>query len=433
MEKIQISNFAGLRDVELEVSRVTGLIGPEASGKSIIARLLYFFREMASLLPQAVMLGRESGQYNAECRERFQRYFPIGSGGAADFDITYTNTNTTGSEHVRVKFCGMPAARQDALSLEWSEFYPRAMERLKRRRDELFGSLEEGDEYAAKEARTKLIKEYDGQAREVLGPWSSYEQMFIPAGRAFFSQVQASIFTTLHGGESPDPFLAAFGSLLELTKPRLDEEGFYDLVKPDAFQAIRPSIKEILHAELGRAKGQEFLQFGDGRRVKLAQVSSGQQEALPIVRLLALIFSTSNWRGRALYIEEPEPHLFPSTQKQIVELIGSVFRARKDELCLVVTTHSPYILTSFNNLLQAGKLWKDLIPKGDTRTAWQLSRTIRGSFDPGEVCFYALEEGRARPIMDPGTGLIDASYIDQVSNDIAIEFDQLLAEGNEKP
>jgi hypothetical protein len=37
------------------------------------------------------------------------------------------------------------------------------------------------------------------------------------------------------------------------------------------------------------------------------------------------------------------------------------------------------------------------------------------------------------PIVDPGTGLIDASYIDQVSNDIAIEFDQLLAEGNEKP
>ena len=257
--------------------------------------------------------------------------------------------------------------------------------------------------------------------------------MFIPAGRAFFSQVQASIFTTLHGGESPEPFLTAFGSLLESTKARLDERGFYDPVKPDAFQGIRSSIKEILHAELGRAKGQEFLQFGDGRQAKLAQASSGQQEALPILRLLALIFSMPGWRDRSLYIEEPEAHLFPSTQKQIVELIGRVFRCRKDELCLVVTTHSPYILTSFNNLLQAGKLWKDANAKRDRRAGARLPKIIRGSFNPGEVCFYALEEGRAMPIVDPGTGLIDASYIDQVSNDIAIEFDQLLAEGNEKP
>ncbi len=48
MEKLLIHNFAGLKEVTIEVSPITGFIGPQASGKSVIAKLLYFFREIGS-------------------------------------------------------------------------------------------------------------------------------------------------------------------------------------------------------------------------------------------------------------------------------------------------------------------------------------------------------------------------------------------------
>ncbi len=99
-------------------------------------------------------------------------------------------------------------------------------------------------------------------------------------------------------------------------------------------------------------------------------------------------------------------------------------------MSLVITTHSPYILTSINNLLQAGKLYG----AADPPTKRKLNQILpeSNSFKPGEVAFYALEDGHAKSILDPETGLIDATAIDQVSDDIAVQFDELLAEANEK-
>ncbi len=113
-----------------------------------------------------------------------------------------------------------------------------------------------------------------------------------------------------------------------------------------------------------------------------------------------------------------------------MELMAQAFRARNGEMCIVLTTHSPYILTSVNNLLQAGKLYAP----ASKETAKKLMQIIpkKRRFSPGDVGFYALQDGRARSILDGETGLIDADVIDQVSNDIAIQFDQLLSEGNEK-
>ena len=433
MEKLSINNFAGLKQVSIELSPVTGLIGPQASGKSVTAKLLYFFREIASRLPAAATDGLGAAQYKADCCKRFTRYFPFDSSGVPDFQITYSTRN----QHVRVVFEKDQPASPGGVGLEWSDFYTSAIEKFAARKQELLASLAETDKDAVNNAQRTLRQEYDEEAAKILGPWSKYEQIFIPAGRAFFSQVRASVFTRLESGESLDPFMVAFGSLLEQSKSVLETRGFFGSAEPLApdvtrrFDSLRSSFKEILHAQLGRVEKQDFLQFDDGRRVKLAQASSGQQEALPLLLLLARFVSLGHARGRAVYIEEPEAHLFPSTQKLIVELMARAFRARKGEMRLVITTHSPYILTSINNLLQAGKLYAKAKPDAERRIK-QLVPKSR-SFTPGEVGFFALQDGSSNSILDAETGLINAAAIDQVSNDIAIQFDQLLSEANEKP
>lgn len=62
MERLLASNFAGLKSVELEIRPVTGFVGPQASGKSVLAKLLYSFREIASRLPAAVLNGQDGPQ-----------------------------------------------------------------------------------------------------------------------------------------------------------------------------------------------------------------------------------------------------------------------------------------------------------------------------------------------------------------------------------
>ncbi|MEK0188739.1 hypothetical protein [Microcoleus anatoxicus] len=39
-EKLTVKNFAGITDLELEIKRINILIGPQASGKSVCAKLL---------------------------------------------------------------------------------------------------------------------------------------------------------------------------------------------------------------------------------------------------------------------------------------------------------------------------------------------------------------------------------------------------------
>jgi len=426
MEKLRINNFAGLKSVELEIPPVLGLIGPQASGKSIIAKLLYFFRQIASRLPNGVLIGQDGPQYKADCLKRFSRYFPIENPELADFEITYVIKD----QQVRVKFAKLKGAESPSLGLEWSNIYDEVLEKRGNQRIDMVSSS--GDFAEFKTAYNALSDDVERDILKALGPCGNFEQIFIPAGRAFFSQVQSTIFTQFAEGESPEPFMAEFGALLERTKSSLELGGYFDptsgeIAMPDSLQ---DEIEKILHAQFRRVERQEFLEFTGGRRVKLAQASSGQQEALPLLVLLAQSVLLPHKRGRVVYIEEPEAHLFPSAQKFITELIAQVFRAWEGNMSLVLTTHSPYILTSVNNLLQAEKLYWGASKEAAARLARIIPRMR--TFRPGEVAFYALQDGNATSIVNPETSLIEADMIDQVSNDIAIQFDELLSEGNEK-
>src|SRR5580658_9230930 len=127
MEKLIVKNFAGLKSVELEIRPVTGFIGPQASGKSVIAKLLYFFRQIASRLPFAVQEGQDGPQYKAEClNKRFSRYFPVENTGVSDFEITYRSQGN----YARVTFTTRKSANEPSLGLEWSSFFDSVFEKF---------------------------------------------------------------------------------------------------------------------------------------------------------------------------------------------------------------------------------------------------------------------------------------------------------------
>jgi hypothetical protein len=274
----------------------------------------------------------------------------------------------------------------------------------------------------------KVLTEYlvESLGRSI-GREAAFNQLFIPAGRSFFSNIQSNIFSILSSNNTLDPFLRSFGSTYETIKNlgiqyEVDVEDKYT---KDILEEINRLIEQSLCGKHIQEKGKDFLEVADGRRISIANSSSGQQETLPLtIMLAALPFLASPPVGHTVYIEEPEAHLFPSAQRNIVELIATVFNSRKKQLQFFITTHSPYVLTALNNLLQAGLLYEE----SSEDIQHQLEKIVSRykSLDVDYLSAYVLSDGKCNSIVCPDTGLIDARVIDSVSDELAIEFDQLL-------
>lgn len=58
----------------------------------------------------------------------------------------------------------------------------------------------------------------------------------------------------------------------------------------------------------------------------------------------------------------------------------------------------------------------------------QISRHVPKTrfLKPGEIAVYSLANGYCKFIIDEETGLIDTNIINEVSNELAIQFDELL-------
>ncbi|MED0655678.1 AAA family ATPase [Anoxybacillus geothermalis] len=156
--------------------------------------------------------------------------------------------------------------------------------------------------------------------------------------------------------------------------------------------------------------------FGDEPKFS----SSGQQE---VVWILLLIFTVILERQRVfMVIEEPEAHLYPSAQKEMVALFALLLNATDNTL--VITTHSPYILSAFNIYLYAAKIGEKL----DRRAEPIVDRKLRLS--PERLKAYMLEsEGgrfRYRSIIDDELRLIQAEAIDEASSAINRVLDELM-------
>lgn len=123
-----------------------------------------------------------------------------------------------------------------------------------------------------------------------------------------------------------------------------------------------------------------------------------------------------------MYIEEPEAHIFPSTQKDFVYSLVSLLNGKTKHSC-VIATHSPYIMTSFNNLIQAGQIAKE----SDEKAKKVKERfTTRQLLRYDDVAAFSMHDGQATSILDKEYGLISADALDAASQDISDDFNFLI-------
>ena len=111
----------------------------------------------------------------------------------------------------------------------------------------------------------------------------------------------------------------------------------------------------ILQGEvtIGRTRrgSPEFLYRPDGWRdsLRLMNASSMVSELAPIVLYLRHVMGP----GEVLIIEEPESHLHPAKQVELVRLLAAAVRAG---LRVIVATHSEWMLDELTNLVRLSDL-----------------------------------------------------------------------------
>ena len=124
----------------------------------------------------------------------------------------------------------------------------------------------------------------------------------------------------------------------------------------------------------------------------------------------------------SLFLEEPEANIYPETQYELVKwLVASINNGNNNSI--FIATHSPYILTSFNNLIQAGNSAMSNPDKRNEINAVMETETFV-NFD--EIGVFEVKDGTIEDIKDYDLHLIDANSIDGVSDRIQAQFSKLL-------
>ena len=154
--------------------------------------------------------------------------------------------------------------------------------------------------------------------------------------------------------------------ILELPEP-LDRRG-----RPSRYDSVVRRFEKDIRAEIGVDKK------SDGRDVIVARTSEGQfpmarsssmlSELAPLLLVLKSPYSYIDH----LTIDEPEAHLHPEMQIRLASFLAELVNSG---LRLVLTTHSDFFVTQFNNMMR----FAELSASGDVAKSHDLPRLERST------------------------------------------------------
>ncbi|MED4299309.1 AAA family ATPase [Geobacillus stearothermophilus] len=430
MARIRIEQFGPVELFDEEIADVTVLIGPQASGKSTISKLIFFFQSIPDEWVNYLLSVRQTEEHNPffEFNKRLRRKF-VGYFGTTkhmkpfhiryEYDVQKFVRLDLKDGYVQIHF-------SDPLKREIQENFLHVV-KLKK---EMQYEQQQLDDFwnvsSWKVRQQNILETVKASIAEVFG--DSKTPIFIPAGRSLVATLSDQLQDI--NPQQLDVLTEQFIERINLLK-KMFSHSFEEIIEDRKkfstekidFEAIRLAIKMIEGVMKGKYMFSDYgerIFFNEREYTKLKFSSSGQQE---VVWILLLIFTVILERQRVfMVIEEPEAHLYPNAQQEMVALFALLLNVTNSTL--VITTHSPYILSAFNIYLYAAKIGRKL----DGRANPIVDRKLRLS--PERLKAYMLEsEGgrfRYRSIIDDELRLIQAEAIDEASSAINRVLDELM-------
>lgn len=452
MEKLIVTNFLNIKHIELDLGKINILIGPQAQGKSVVAKLVYFFKN--SIVEYFKFLIHDRNNFDTFLLNKFKNIFPQIYWIEQDFEITYHIYNCSLILKYKKEFKGnqfvidgnidISLKKRTSSKEEYNNQYleVRNLDLALKALQNRLASMEAVSENISD---IEDLKQISIDLKEIINKKNQYEDflkkidkiiqikikepliyrfLFIPSGRSFFSFLKENIFSLVETFQF-DYFIKAFGDIYNRSDTKYE---YQNRVQKNNYSPIIDVLsKRILKGKYIYDEQEiDFITSDDGRKIRLVDASSGQQEALPIIVLLS-VFGLSN-DDCYFFIEEPEAHLFPETQNDIVNLMSLIFNITGKRHSFFITTHSPYILTAFNTLIQAGNTYKKIIADKREDQLQELFQIVPENqmLDINDVRVYSLQNGEIESIINEEFQVIDTNVIDEISNFTGNQFDKLL-------
>jgi len=288
-------------------------------------------------------------------------------------------------------------------------------------------------------AKNALISKMNAAVNKMF--FDERETLFFPAGRnitvSYPEQFQLLFFGELktalnHGAETNTidiNLIKEFVSYSKFLADYFNEEK--QNVENTPFRKLVSSIvSQILHGDYKNENGKERIFYSETEFVPLNISSSGQQEVIRIIQDALYVLNEKQKASRI--IEEPETHLFPKAQKLLIELL--ILVANKTNSQLIITTHSPYVQSTFNNMLYYTKVVKEQPGKKSEIEGFFSTDKLKTAakecmnIDPDKFQAYSLKVGSevyCKSILDDETQLIGDNAIDEETENINNDFDFL--------
>lgn len=395
MKHLIIKNLGPINAIEMEMKRVNLIIGPQSSGKSSVLKVACYctWVEKRISVEQNPDKFAEPGYF-----ERYLVSFHKLEGFVRqDTYIEYE------SDIMKFSF----SKESEAFRFEWKN-------RWDYRKSKISYIPAERNIVAAIPNWFE-VNMANNNIRNFMADWELARKNFTDSDRLDILNLGVSYFYDTKSKE--DKMQVAQGKFLNFTNT---SSGLQSLVPLYVFLKYFTERFFLKEEEEGNVIGEEIKKHL--AEVISSEVFSGSKSKEDADKFSALFSNFTKVNNCNIFLEEPEENLFPLTQRDLVNaLVEMINGERKHNL--FITTHNPYVMASFNNLIQAG----DVLDEDRTKQE-KLARIMPLSLvlNYEDVGAYAIKDGNLHTMMDDEMKLISPTELDAVSDEISIQFGKLL-------
>lgn len=391
MAKLTVKNVGPIREAELEVKKHTVFIGPQGSGKSTLAKLIAMGGDSKLSEPSIRNMGSLIEKFNLNAFiDNENTYWSFA-------DYFYNLIYRKGLKFELTNQGEIAIKKNLTLFVEQNKDYLKILPLEDFRNSTIWNG---SSPIYSGNAMAHSLNFY----QQTLPIFFEYYSTLIPTERHLFPLFSDSIWSLLSIDISLPESVKAFGLEFERARNRRSQ-----LQIP------------FLGIKYNRKDGQDLIYYSDEKAITLSQSASGYQAIVP---LLVTVEQQRQQSRRRFIIEEPELNLYPTAQKDLIySLMGGLQpEVEYQDAEWVITTHSPYVLSSFNTLMLAYKVAQR---SDELRAEVEKIIPSRCWINPDEFAAYYVDNGTVRSIISEKTGLIADNELDDVSEDLAGEQDQL--------
>lgn len=418
MNRLTIRNIGPLSNVLVDFAKYNLFIGPQSSGKSCILKIASY----CNWVEKRIELSQTPDDYLnvAEFWKRLVDYHRLNGFIKQGFLIKYESSFMTFS------IFGSPEKIQ--FSFEWNP-----LNRWQYHRPQISYIPAERNIVAVIPNWFDISFSNDNNIQGYMSDWENARNTFpqyhkldiLNLGISYYYDKEQSRERILIDNDAEILFLNASSGLQSVVPlcGLINYLTFHELHRPRRLSVAQErelnNLQDILYRErFTQSKGSGIVGRVDDitktfpePRVKI--FSSHQEEA----KFSEIVDKFSLTQHASIYLEEPEENLFPSTQYELVKWMAQqINTTQENSLC--IATHSPYILSSFNNLIQASEC-KDILSVEST-----VGKASAISFE--DINVYAVDNGTVKDIKDYDLRLISQTDLDAASDTIASDFSKLL-------